>query len=48
MVGDSFVSQKESRLSCVKRPNKPDATNPAIASLFHAGSQRRGVADPRR
>jgi hypothetical protein len=28
--------------------NKADATNPAIAFLFHAGPQWRGVADPRR
>ncbi len=26
-------------------PNKPDAANPAIASLFHDGRQSRGVAD---
>jgi hypothetical protein len=28
--------------------NKPDAANPAIASLFHAGRHWRGVADPGR
>ena len=29
-------------------PNKPDAANPAIASRFHGGCPRRGVADPER
>ena len=28
-----------------RMPNKPDAANPAIASRFQTGSQRRGVAD---
>jgi hypothetical protein len=28
--------------------NKPDAANPAIAFVFHAGCQWRGVADPGR
>ena len=31
-----------------KTPNKPDASNPAIASRFHAEYQWRGVADPGR
>jgi len=29
-------------------PNKSDAANPAIALLFSAGGQWRGVADPAR
>ena len=29
-------------------PNKARAANPAMASLFHAGRQWRGVADARR
>ncbi len=29
-------------------PNKPDAANPAIASLFQAGRPWRAVADPGR
>lgn len=29
-------------------PNKPDAANLAVAPLFHAGRQWRGVADPGR
>ena len=28
--------------------NKPDAANPAIASLFHGSVHWRGVADPGR
>jgi GNAT superfamily N-acetyltransferase len=32
----------------VKKPNKPDPANPAMASRFHAGHQWRGVADPGR
>ena len=28
--------------------NKPDAANPAMTSLFHAGRQRRGVTDAQR
>jgi len=28
-----------------RKPNKPYAANPARASFFHTGSQRRGVAD---
>ena len=31
-----------------RRPNKPDAANPAIASQFQTGCQWRGVADPGR
>lgn len=29
-------------------PNKPDAANPAIASLFHGDRHWRAVADPER
>jgi hypothetical protein len=32
----------------MRKSNEPDAASPAIASLFHAGRQRRGVADPGR
>jgi hypothetical protein len=28
--------------------NKPDAANPAIVPLFHAGHHWRGIADPER
>ncbi len=35
-------------MALTTRPNKPAAPNPAIASLFHAEAQWRGVADPRR
>jgi hypothetical protein len=28
--------------------NKPDAVNPAIASLLHSGGHWRGVTDPER
>jgi hypothetical protein len=31
-----------------KKPNKPDAVNPAIASRFHSGYHWRGVTDPER
>ncbi len=30
------------------RPNKPDAVNPAIASLLHSGRHWRGVTEPKR
>jgi hypothetical protein len=32
----------------MKKPNKPDAVNPAIASRFHSGDHWRGVTDPER
>jgi hypothetical protein len=31
-----------------RRPNKPDAVNPAIASRLHSVGHRRGVTDPER
>jgi hypothetical protein len=31
-----------------RRPNKPDAVNPAIASRLHSEHHRRGVTDPER
>ncbi len=31
-----------------KKPNKPDAVNPAIASLLHSEHHWRGVTDPGR
>jgi hypothetical protein len=31
-----------------RKPNKPDAANPAIEALSHSTRQRRGVADPAR
>jgi len=32
----------------MRMPNKPDATNPAIALLIHVGLHWRVVADPER
>jgi|SRR5882724_11404151 len=40
------TSTPEIKMNC--EPNKPDAPNPAMTSLFQAGRYWRGVGDPRR
>ena len=42
------VKKMKQQSQAQRGPNKPDPANPAIASLFHAGHQWRGVADPGR